>query len=73
MEDENAAGSKRGNSRTPSVTRKTRRGQSRPGGVTAPCGCRYARTGGEWRHVTPCRSHRLRDLPASDEEMRAIA
>jgi hypothetical protein len=46
---------------------------SQPGGVTAECGCRYARTGGQWLHLTPCRSHMLRSDPVSDKEMRVVA
>lgn len=60
--------------RTPPVTRKTRRaarrGLSRPGGVTAGCGCRYVRSGGEWLHVWPCRGHELKHFPLSDESMK---
>ena len=48
--------------------KEVRRGRSRPGGLIASCGCRWTRTGGAWRHVTPCRDHPLRG-PAADEEM----
>jgi hypothetical protein len=44
-----------------------RRLVSQPGGVTSPCGCIHTRTGGEWWHVTPCRSHELALYPFTDE------
>lgn len=57
------------------LTRKQRRvssrGPSRPGGITAECGCRYVRTGGAWRHVTPCGGHELRTV-ADDHEMTTL-
>lgn len=60
---------------TRNLTRRQRRAararaaRSRPGALAAPCGCRYARSGGWWWHVTPCRAHLLRDWPLSDERM----
>lgn len=53
------------------LPRRRRTGASRPGGITAPCGCRYVRTGGWWYHVTPCRVHVLREWPVSDEAAKA--
>ena len=52
--------------------REVRRGKSRPGGLTTRCGCRWVRTGGAWRHLTPCRECVLRLKPASDEEMAVL-
>jgi hypothetical protein len=55
--------------RSAETPRKSRRGKSKPGGIRLGCGCRYARTGGDWYHVTPCRAHVLREWPVSDEHM----
>ena len=59
--------------RTPRKTRKAklaeRRGPSKPGGIILFCGCRWLYSGGAWRHITPCRSHPLREVPAGDQEM----
>lgn len=61
--------------RTPPVTRKTRRalrrGPSKPGGIPAPCGCLFARTGDAWRHIWPCRSHKL-GSPLTDAGMKFL-
>lgn len=50
-----------------------RRGRGKPGGIAKACGCRWARTGGAWRHITPCRFHYLHPKPVDDEEMQLIA
>jgi hypothetical protein len=61
---------------TRNLTRRQRRraragaARSRPGGITACCGCRYARTGGWWYHVTPCRAHPLKEWPVTEEHLR---
>lgn len=57
----------------PRAPRKRRKRPVRPGGVNAGCGCRYARTGGWWYHVTPCSGHVLREWPVTDEHMRSVA
>ena len=51
-----------------------RRGNStaQPGGILKDCGCRYARAGGHWWHVTPCRTHQLAVFPLTDESMKQI-
>lgn len=42
------------------------------GGIGADCGCRYARTSGQWQHITPCRSHPLALFPIADERMQEL-
>ena len=37
------------------------------GGIGRQCGCRYARIGGVWLHVTPCRAHVLAQFPIADD------
>lgn len=62
----------RARSRQSRMTRKARlnarRGRSRPGGFAVGCGCRFVRTGDAWRHIWPCKGHRLGG-PLSDEQM----
>lgn len=71
--EEPRGGGRRGSARdTRKDERAVRARPSRPGGVTAACGCRFVRVGGNWVHVTPGHGHRLRPGPVSDEEMRAI-
>jgi hypothetical protein len=58
------------------MTRKARRAlqrgtPSKPGGIDASCGCRFARTGDAWRHIWPCRSHKL-GAPLTDAEMKFL-
>ena len=48
--------------------RAVKRGHGRPGGVTAVCGCRYARTGGAWVHVWACSSRHALRLPVAGGE-----
>lgn len=48
-------------------------GRSRTGGITIRCGCRFSYTGAAWHHITPCRSHRLRQAALGDLEMKLIA
>jgi hypothetical protein len=61
--------------RTPPETRKDkrakRRGRSRPGGFSVSCGCRFVRAGDAWRHICPCRSHKL-GSPLTDAEMKFL-
>lgn len=47
--------------------RAAKRGPGKPGGITAGCGCRYVRTGGQWVHVRACRAHQLKVLVADED------
>lgn len=48
------------------------RGPVTAGGITAPCGCRCARTGGQWIQVRPCTAAHQRPFPISDENMKTL-
>ena len=67
----------RRSARTGRKTRKDRqaskRGSSKPGGITLLCGCRWIYSGGAWRHVTPCKVDELHLTPATDLEMKFLA